>query len=410
MDLQRLSLDRYKGYAKATVMELAPLTILVGANNSGKTALAQAIPLLAGGLIAPTTKSSEPLPLESAGVRHGERFEDLVTGRPVHGRLTLSATLAREAKRLSLTATVRNVVTPGQPSERQVSRWELKSAAEELLLERKAFDQRSLYDVAVSGRRVQPRSVVWRGLAPSSPNPLPSWITASIDSLGSWAEGVRHLQCPRRLLEPPYNMPERLPWKIGPRGEHAPLVFAANDSLRAAVREWYRAAFGVRLERVVDGNYFRLEVRQPGAAAGVALGQSGRGLAHVLPVVVTALTARAAGPGVDIIEHPEAELHPAAHAEIAELLLDQLAGPTRPLILETHSEIVLLRARRWVAEGRLPAEHVLVYWVHSEPDSGSSLRRIRIGDNGEVDNWPDNVFIEDYEEILAIRRAARRNG
>ena len=48
VELRRFSLERYKGYAQRTEVELAPLTILVGPNNSGKTALAQAIQLLAG--------------------------------------------------------------------------------------------------------------------------------------------------------------------------------------------------------------------------------------------------------------------------------------------------------------------------------------------------------------------------
>ncbi len=48
MELRKLSLERYKGYAEPVEIELAPLTILVGANNAGKTALAQAIQLFAG--------------------------------------------------------------------------------------------------------------------------------------------------------------------------------------------------------------------------------------------------------------------------------------------------------------------------------------------------------------------------
>ena len=114
------------------------------------------------------------------------------------------------------------------------------------------------------------------------------------------------------------------------------------------------------------------------------------------------------GPASDIIEHPEAELHPAAHADIAELLLEHLAGPARPLIVETHSEMILLRARRWVAEGKLPSGQVLVYWIHTEPGRGSLLEKIGIRENGDMETWPDGVFIEDYEEVLAIRRAARR--
>ena len=57
------------------------------------------------------------------------------------------------------------------------------------------------------------------------------------------------------------------------------------------------------------------------------------------------------------------ETHPelTATAELHTLQTDG-ASPhpsSRPLIVETHSEMILLRARRWVAEGRLPAEHVL---------------------------------------------------
>ena len=60
MELRSLGLEHYKGYAQRAELELAPLTILVGANNSGKTALAQAIQLLAGGLAPEGRDTSEP--------------------------------------------------------------------------------------------------------------------------------------------------------------------------------------------------------------------------------------------------------------------------------------------------------------------------------------------------------------
>ena len=202
-------------------------------------------------------------------------------------------------------------------------------------------------------------------------------------------------------------MVEHSPLVLGPNGRDAPLALAADDELREAIRDWYLRAFGVSIDVVAQGSYSELVVRAPTRDANVRLVQSGRGLSHVLPVVVMALTARKAGPGVDVIEHPEAELHPAAHADVAELLIDNLAGSKRPMIIETHSEMVLLRARRWIAEGRLPAKSVLIYWVRAEPKRGSILHKITINESGEVDNWPDGVFIEDYDEIMAIRRANR---
>ena len=404
-----MTLERYKGYAQRAEVEVAPLTILVGPNNSGKTALAQAIQLLAGGLAPRDGETREPLPLESGGLRHGETFEDLVTGRAVHGRLQFSMTLAGPAgDSSSLAATVTNVVAPGRPPERQISNWRLQSDGREIIAERQGFDEGSDYRVSVSEKASDVRPIAWRGLLPRQPHGLADWIAPQIDTLASWAAGVRHLRCPRRLLRSPFRAPERTPASIGPDGRNTPLALAADDRLRESVRDWYRKTFGVRLDLAAQGNYVDLVTGTPLRDHEVGIGQAGRGLSHVLPVAVMALSARGLGAGVDVIEHPEAELHPAAHADIAELLLENLPGPARPLIVETHSEMVLLRARRWVAEGLLPAGNVRIYWIHTEPGHGSRLEKIGIHENGEMETWPDGVFIEDYEEILAIRRAARR--
>lgn len=406
MKLLRFSIERYKGYAQLTEVELAPLTILVGSNNSGKTALAQAIQLLAGGLAPSANDDPEPLPLESGGIRHGDTFEDLLTGRTVHGRLTLSANFRGDSGDLSLSATVQNVLAPSRKSVRQVTKWSLSSSRNSIAVEREGLDERSPYLVSTSGRDQYSQEISWRGLIPEHSEMFSKWTAAQADALKAWARGVRHLQCPRRLRPSPFTLVDASSRFLGPKGQNAPLALAADDELRESVRAWYRIAFGVDIDVMAHGSYFDLVV---GTAryGNVRLVQSGQGLSHVLPVVVTALTAKTEGPGVDVIEHPEAELHPASHAHITELLLDNLVGPTRPMVVETHSDMVLLRARRWIAEGRLPPEAVLVYWVHTEPRRGSILQKIRIGESGEMDSWPEGVFIEDYEEIMAIRRAAR---
>ena len=410
MKLLKFSVERYKGYGELVEMELAPLTILVGANNSGKTALAQAIQLFAGSLAKLGRVAPEPIPLESGGIRHGEAFEDLVTGRTVHGRLRLSASLLDGDGELTLSATVGNVVSPTRRSERQISEWSLRSNGDEAVLQRLGFDERAPYDLHVSGADRGPRSIAWHGLLPGRADGLPDWVRRRIRALVAWAPGVRHLQCPRRLLASPFTMVEHSSPVLGSRGQDTPLALAADYELRESVREWYRRVFGVSIDIVAQGSYSDLVARAPAHNGSVRIAHSGHGLSHVLPVAVMALTARKAGSGVDVVEHPEAELHPAAHADIAELLLENLSGPERPLVIETHSEMVLLRARRWIAERRLPAENVLVYWVRAEPGRGSVLRKITIDEKGEMNTWPDGVFIEDYEEILAIRRAARRVG
>lgn len=390
-------------------MAVAPLTILVGPNNAGKTALAKAIPLLAGGLhpLGLVSDTVEPFVMNSGGVRHGDTFKDLVTGRSPHGWLELSAVLADESNDLTLSVRVQNVESSDQSSERQISRWSLRNGTEEVVLTRKAFGVRSPYEVVVSGRERDPVQIAWRGLVPGRLDVLPPWVAHGVNSIRSWTKGVRYLQCPRRIRESPFRNIERPLSHLGRYGRNAPIALVADDELRESVRKWYGHVFGVSLHVVAQGNYWELEFGAPGGGTSVGFGQSGRGLSQVLPIAVMAMAAQTAGPGVDIIEHPEAELHPAVHAEIAELLLKSLAGFSRPLIVETHSEMILLRARRWIAEKRLPPEHVLVYWVSADKDVGSMLKQITIDERGDMSDWPSGVFIEDYEEALAIRRAAR---
>ena len=247
VELRKLIVERYKGYSQRAEVELAPLTILVGPNNSGKTALAQAIQLLAGGMSPSGKDTSEPLPLESGGIQHGETFEDLVTGRAVHGWLYLSAAFADDNTDLSLSATIRNVMTPPQPSERQISDWSLSSGDDAIRLNRRSFDRESDYRVSVSGTRPAPRGISWRGLLPRKPDGLADWLDARVTALHAWGLGVRHLRCPRSLLASPFSVEEHLPMAIGPNGHDTPLALAADDELRESVREWYTKAFGLVL-------------------------------------------------------------------------------------------------------------------------------------------------------------------
>ncbi len=410
MKFLQFSVERYKGYAGTAKVEVAPLTIFVGPNNAGKTALARVIPLLAGGLTSEEFGDGEPLPLESGGVYHGDAFTDLVTRRSAHGKLGLEAVLENETARLSLSTTIQNVVASTRPSERQISCWRLRYGNREVAVSRQGFSKEASYDVSISGNAETARPMSWRGILPRQPERLGNWVAEPVADLRSWASGIRYLHCQRRILRSPFATPDRLPGSLGPHGSAAPLMLAADPELTERVQTWCRNVNGTSLDVRTHGPYSDIVIEVPALNASVGPRQSGQGISNVIPVVVMALTARKTGPGVDIIEHPEAELHPSAHAEVAELLLENLVGSDRPMIVETHSELLLLRARRWIAEERLPPESVAIYWIHTKRGSGSLLQKIRIDEHGMISHWPYGAFSESYEEILAIQRAARGGG
>ncbi len=409
MELRELKLKRYKCFDQDASIKIAPLTILVGANNSGKTALMRSIHLLSSSLNLSNGDNREPLLLEADGMRHGKNFQDLVTRRSAHGQLSLSAIFKNNSSEVQLSVKIQNMVNPSKPSESEglIDYWSLRAQSDQVEAKRKSLDKEAPYGVIVKGVNQGEQTIRWRGLLPAKDNIFPDWLSEKMDSIKEWASDVRYLKFPRSFPTSRLSLSNYSPNIFDSTGATVPFVFATNDDLRDSVREWYRNVFGCALEIKTKADIFDLIVRTKYYRTNVAMNQSGTGLAQFLPVAITAFSAKKMGAGVDIIEHPEAVLHPAAHADVAELLVKNLPGSVRPIIIETHSEMILLRIRRLIAEGLVPRDKVIVYWIDSEAECGSKLQQISITDKGAMSSWPEGVFYEDYEEILAIQRAAR---
>jgi predicted ATPase len=73
MALSSFTVANYRSFLRPTTIELRPLTLLFGYNNSGKSALLRVLPLLADSVGTPR---GAPLNLDSAAVR-GASFRDL---------------------------------------------------------------------------------------------------------------------------------------------------------------------------------------------------------------------------------------------------------------------------------------------------------------------------------------------
>ena len=375
LEFRKLKVKRYKCFGNEALLDVAPLTILVGPNNSGKSALARAIQLLAGGLEVRDPDNDEPLPLASGGVRHGNEFTDLITGCAIHGKLILAAAFMANGHELSISVKVQNVERPPLESVSQIDYWLLQRGDEAVEIKRDGLCADSKYRVNSSGNSII-QDIDWRGLIPISLDSMPDWFDPSIKALKDWGRGVQYVQCPRTHPRRPFTPLARPPRTLGPDGSNTPQLLAANAGLLREVNKWYQSAFGVKINVASHGRFRELMVGGPFRTTPIRLEQSGRGVAQVLPVLATALMSGASGPGVDIIEHPEAELHPASHAEAIELMLNNLAGASRPLIVETHSPMIVLRARRWVVEQRIQPADVVMYWINSDRRNGSTIEQI----------------------------------
>jgi len=197
---------------------------------------------------------------------------------------------------------------------------------------------------------------------------------------------------------------------------------------RLRVRRFVEADFDEPLVRaLVEGDYLDLEF---GGSSGfdslqglpvrrrisiepvdreidLAMSDVGVGLSQVIPVVVAAMDETAP---LVMLEQPELHLHPAMQVRLTELFIDRAHRGFGPVILETHSEHMILRILRRIretSEGELPEGHPgltpdAVSVIYVERENGQvKASQLRIDKTGEFqDRWPSGFFEERAEELF----------
>ena len=145
----------------------------------------------------------------------------------------------------------------------------------------------------------------------------------------------------------------------------------------------------------------------------VAPSDVGVGISQMVPVVVACLMDP---DGLVAIEQPELHIHPAIQVGLGDLFIEATigpqpaVGPERSLLIETHSEHIMLRLLRRIretADKELPpgvqgltADDLSVTYVESGPD-GVQFRGLGIDENGEFcDQWPHGFFEERARELF----------
>lgn len=130
------------------------------------------------------------------------------------------------------------------------------------------------------------------------------------------------------------------------------------------------------------------------------IADAGFGASQVLPLVVQALAALRNS--ITLAEQPEIHLNPRLQVVLADLFVN-MANADHRLVVETHSEHLLLRVRRLVARGEISPDKVAIYFVEKRGDA-SHIRQIPLGENGDIepDVWPAGFFEDSLREAIGL--------
>ena len=218
------------------------------------------------------------------------------------------------------------------------------------------------------------------------------------------------------------SQPERYYWSdgdvseyVGQRGEDFPsILFKKQDVLEKTNEDLKRLGVGYSLEPSAlhhedasPSDFFSLHLVDTRTGIDASLRDVGFGISQVLPIV---MQSRLSEKKTLLVEQPEIHLHPAHQAELGDLFIRSAKEQGNTLLLETHSEHLLLRIMRRMREtstGELPEgapavrpEDIMVLFV--EPDGSQSIvREMPLNERGElVKAWPGGFFEEGLREIF----------
>jgi len=444
--LTGLRLRNFKSWDDTGQVRLAPLTIFFGRNSSGKSTLIQSLLLM-----KQTAESLDPRQVLQLGGRESYvdlgTYLDLVKDHDDHRAVGLTFNWrTAEAVRLRransaggdvLDADVFGFSTDiGQESgvlgEIIVQRLEyaIGPGGERTVGMRRHGDD--FYEITSKGLSLRRRARVPDLL----PEPIkcygfPDAAPAAFQNADFLAElshqfdelmsGIAYVGPLRDRPRRRYQWQDSSPTFIGPRGENTvAAILAARRQKRKIKTRGFEENLGYWLKHMglIDQfsvveigsgtNLYELRVSVAGSSTSVSITDVGFGVSQVLPVLVQIFFSP---PGTPVtLEQPEIHLHPAAQSALGDVLLGAVQDNGTQLIVETHSEHLLHRIQRRIAEERIAKDDVALYFIETSK-GGSELHELKVDEYGNIANWPQDFFGDEMGDLAAMTEAAaeRRN-
>ncbi len=120
-----------------------------------------------------------------------------------------------------------------------------------------------------------------------------------------------------------------------------------------------------------------------------AIRNSGSGVSHFLPILVADL--QLAYDSCLLLSQPELGLHPKNQALFGNYLANKISKSSKQYIIETHSEYLLNRIRLLLIKGEMKPQSVRIYYFENNGNK-STIHQIKLTKDGQIKSPPDGFF------------------
>jgi predicted ATPase len=417
-----LKVQNFRKFESTGVLEIAPITLLYGTNSSGKSSILRALLLMKQ---MATSSITGDLSLSGAEVDFGS-YKDVVFQHDEKRDIQLQAEYTNtrnsthfdglppnaspEFKEL-FNKTVIKVTLHWGVSDKQilVKSIHFSSSMDSEPLVKFTRTGPSRFNFTVTGypsisvdQALSMQSIrAMRYVAKAKPREdyyyfLDYLSFLLVMTMQSAFESIRHIVPLRDAPSRAYRLEQIGTPSAGVTVEALRKTGAAGSRINDSLKR-LKMAEKIYLDKLAPG-FVAISLVDPNSSRIDNLSDVGFGVSQVLPLI-TAMATVDTGSTM-LIEQPEVHLHPAAQAELADILVDIATERKLTLVIESHSEHILLRIRRRIAENRTPRDKVALYFFER-----GKISKSEIDDYGRVSRMPDGFFEEDWVDLQAITKA-----
>ena len=212
-------------------------------------------------------------------------------------------------------------------------------------------------------------------------------------------------------LEPLRIIPERFYissgrtfTNIGRRGEHlVEILDMLDEEKKKNLDKWLvnlDLATKINLETVARGKSIKqITTTDPNTRFKINLADSAFGFSQIIPFIVEGINCERES--LIIAEQPEIHLNPKIQSKLGDFLIHLYTKRSVKTLIETHSEHLVLRLQRRIAEGDISADNIAIYFFEQDKD-GTSVKELNIDENGHFIEWPEGFFEDDLADAYKI--------